>query len=325
MADFKLSAVSGSDVSISPATEADGTLTFEGVGIKGDKGDPFTYEDFTEEQLAALKGEAGKDGADGKDGKDGADGVSCTHSWDGTVLTVTSASGTSSADLKGEQGEAGKDAELAFTDSGNGDIVLNGATASGKRFLKSLTVPNLDFSYLNPMKMGTYSNPYGVMCGSGSLVDYINAMTEVGFYTAYVNRKVEDIPDRAKEISSSLRGFVNVTQVTGGPSGQSLSTKCYAYIVLIDQESNFYVQYIQGGVGGGWKRMFVDSEETKAALKQDILDTVWAWRTTDTSGTVTVNSKSITATDTDGNVTIGASDHLTATDDGNGNITLTLN
>ncbi len=28
-------------------------------GPKGDKGDPFTYEDFTEEQLAALKGEKG--------------------------------------------------------------------------------------------------------------------------------------------------------------------------------------------------------------------------------------------------------------------------
>ena len=26
------------------------------TGPKGDKGDPFTYEDFTEEQLAALKG-----------------------------------------------------------------------------------------------------------------------------------------------------------------------------------------------------------------------------------------------------------------------------
>lgn len=66
MADFKLSAVSGSDVSISPATEADGTLTFEGVGIKGDKGDPFTYEDFTEEQLAALKGEKGDKGDQGE-------------------------------------------------------------------------------------------------------------------------------------------------------------------------------------------------------------------------------------------------------------------
>lgn len=34
-------------------------------------------------------------------GADGEDGVSVTHSWNGTVLTVTSASGTSSADLKG--------------------------------------------------------------------------------------------------------------------------------------------------------------------------------------------------------------------------------
>lgn len=34
-------------------------------------------------------------------------GISITHQWDGTVLTVTSASGTSSADLKGEKGDAG--------------------------------------------------------------------------------------------------------------------------------------------------------------------------------------------------------------------------
>ena len=37
----------------------------------------------------------------------GTDGISATHSWNGTVLTVTSASGTSSADLKGEKGEPG--------------------------------------------------------------------------------------------------------------------------------------------------------------------------------------------------------------------------
>ena len=30
-------------------------------------------------------------------------GVSVSHSWEGTVLTITSASGTSSVDLKGEQ------------------------------------------------------------------------------------------------------------------------------------------------------------------------------------------------------------------------------
>ena len=37
----------------------------------------------------------------------GEDGVSATHSWSGTTLTITSASGTSSADLKGETGDKG--------------------------------------------------------------------------------------------------------------------------------------------------------------------------------------------------------------------------
>ena len=51
----------------------------------------------------------GVDYFDGQPGKDGADGVSATHSWNGTVLNITSASGTSSADLKGEKGDTGAD------------------------------------------------------------------------------------------------------------------------------------------------------------------------------------------------------------------------
>ena len=38
---------------------------------------------------------------------DGKDGVSATHCWNGTELTITSASGTSSVDLKGEKGDQG--------------------------------------------------------------------------------------------------------------------------------------------------------------------------------------------------------------------------
>ena len=76
-------------------------------GDKGDKGDSFTYEDFTAEQLASLKGAKGDKGDKGDKGVDGKDGISATHQWNGTVLTVTSASGTSSADLKGDKGEQG--------------------------------------------------------------------------------------------------------------------------------------------------------------------------------------------------------------------------
>ena len=74
-------------------------------GVKGDKGDAFTYADFTQEQLEALRGPAGRDGINGRDGEDG---VSITHTWNGTSLSITSASGTSEMDLKGEKGDQGQ-------------------------------------------------------------------------------------------------------------------------------------------------------------------------------------------------------------------------
>ena len=76
-------------------------------GAKGDAGSPGAKGDKGD---AGAPGKDGTDGADGKDGtngKDGVNGISCTHSWNGTVLTVTSASGTTSADLKGEKGDTG--------------------------------------------------------------------------------------------------------------------------------------------------------------------------------------------------------------------------
>lgn len=98
----------------------------DGVGIKsitktGTSGLVDTYTitltDGNTSTFTVTNGANGKDGEDGADGKNGADGakgedgkdgVSCTHSWNGTTLTITSASGTSSADLKGEKGADGK-------------------------------------------------------------------------------------------------------------------------------------------------------------------------------------------------------------------------
>ncbi|MBQ8235819.1 MAG: collagen-like protein, partial [Clostridia bacterium] len=41
--------------------------------------------------------------------ENGKDGISATHRWEGTKLTITSASGSSSADLKGDKGDRGED------------------------------------------------------------------------------------------------------------------------------------------------------------------------------------------------------------------------
>ena len=49
----------------------------------------------------------GTKGETGAQGQKGADGTPATHRWSGTTLYITSASGTSSANLKGDKGEPG--------------------------------------------------------------------------------------------------------------------------------------------------------------------------------------------------------------------------
>ena len=95
-------------------TSASGTSSADLKGATGDAGytpqkgvDYFDGKDG-QDGYTPQKGVDYFDGVDGKDGASGKDGVSATHSWSGTVLTVTSASGTSSADLKGEKGDTGE-------------------------------------------------------------------------------------------------------------------------------------------------------------------------------------------------------------------------
>ena len=73
----------------------------------GERAQTFNAIFLSTEQTFDAKFDSGEGG--GQPGKDGKDGVSCYHKWDGTILTVTSASGTSSADLKGDAGPAGQD------------------------------------------------------------------------------------------------------------------------------------------------------------------------------------------------------------------------
>lgn len=91
-------------------TGADGKSAYE---IAVDNG----FDGTETEWLDSLKGEKGETGAQGEQGVQGdkgetgaagEDGVSVTHTWNGTVLTITSASGTSSVDLKGEKGDQGE-------------------------------------------------------------------------------------------------------------------------------------------------------------------------------------------------------------------------
>ena len=68
------------------------------------KGDPFTYNDFTSEQLAALKGEKGDTGATGPKGDKGDPGA---KGEDGAPFTYNDFTAEQLAALKGEKGDKG--------------------------------------------------------------------------------------------------------------------------------------------------------------------------------------------------------------------------
>jgi hypothetical protein len=100
---------------LTPDEEMDlsGYATVEQLNTKADTEHTHTTSDITDfqESLNTAINEAitqAKESGELK-GDKGDDGISVTHSWNGTTLTITSASGTSSANLKGDKGDMGAD------------------------------------------------------------------------------------------------------------------------------------------------------------------------------------------------------------------------
>lgn len=93
-----------------------------------DDGAVITITDQNGTTTAAIK--------NGQDGDPGQDGVSVTHSWDGTVLTIKSASGESSADLVGAPGSA---TSVTF-DGDTGELTISGGDISFDEADGNLTI-----------------------------------------------------------------------------------------------------------------------------------------------------------------------------------------
>lgn len=127
------------------------------------------------EWLVSLKGTIGVDG------KPGANGMPCTHSWNGTTLTVTSASGTSSANLKGEKGDKGD----TGAQGPKGDTSYNADTLDGYHANSFYTHDGINTGWFRSSgEQGWYSNTYGggIYCTDSTFVRTYNnkAMAAAG-------------------------------------------------------------------------------------------------------------------------------------------------
>lgn len=105
----------------------------------------------------------------------GKDGVSATHSWNGTTLVITSASGTSSADLKGDPGApgaAGKD--YVLTQADKAEIAASVIESLGGEPVFGYVDENNNILLQGDFADGTYNVKYdmqdGITVNIGTLV-----------------------------------------------------------------------------------------------------------------------------------------------------------
>ena len=158
-------------------------------GPKGDKGDAFTYDDFTPEQLAALKGTDGKDGQNGKDGVDGQDGATPEIGDNGNWYINGTDTGVKAAGVNGADGQNGVDGKSAFEIAKENGFVgteaewlesLKGEGLSAEDKAKIDSIPS-DLSTGSFPESSTVDSPTATSNGFATVqdvMDYVNALLE---------------------------------------------------------------------------------------------------------------------------------------------------
>ena len=137
-------------------------------GPKGDKGDAFTYDDFTPDQLAALKGADGKDGQNGKDGVDGQNGADGKDGQNG----ADGKDGKSAFDIAKERGFVGTKEEWLES--------LKGEGLSAEDKAKIDSIPS-NLSTGSFPESSTVDSPTATSNGFATVqdvMDYVNALIE---------------------------------------------------------------------------------------------------------------------------------------------------
>ena len=153
-------------------------------------------------------------------------GISVTHQWDGTVLTVTSASGKSSSDLKGDKGEDGADYILTEDDKNEIAAKANAVSYSVTQDLtkeqKEIARNNIDAVDAN-LVVSSLSRDEQIPNGA-ALKEYVNtAILQESVSTA----EEQNFTDAQKALACSNIGAVSTGDVVSNcvSDGKLLSDK----------------------------------------------------------------------------------------------------
>ena len=154
-------------------TMSDGTEFISGKipTVKGDKGDPFKYSDFTQEQLDSLKGSDGFSPS-----------AKIEKVGDTATITITDKDGTTTATIKDGQGGSGGTADVPIE-----KIKVNGELQTPVNKVVDITVPDAydDTALSNRVK--TIEDDYAKSSDIPSLSGYATEtwVNEQGFLTEH--------------------------------------------------------------------------------------------------------------------------------------------
>lgn len=177
----------------------------------------------------------------GSKGSKGDPGAGATHAWDGTVLTVTSASGTSSANLKGEPGEDGNPGK---------DGVSPTVTTS-----KSGKVTTIKITDASGTKTATINDGADGAAGK-SAYQYATEGGYAGTETEFRQKLAKDIPSVAQEAGESESLVMSqkaVTDLVADALGTGGGTAAeYETVDSVDEMADTSKSYVLSTTGTVW-------------------------------------------------------------------------
>ena len=191
-------------------------------GEAGPKGDSFTYEDFTAEQLASLKGPKGDTGATGAAGSDGADGIT-------PIVTITNITGGHNIDFSYGAGDA-RNTNVNIYDGVQGNPGTNGTDGTDGH---------------TPVITATKSNGVTTVYSDGVAVATINDGSDGAPGTPGTNGTNGVDGANGADGDDGITPIVTVTSITGGHN------IAFDYGTGDSRNTNFDVMDGEDASGGG--------------------------------------------------------------------------